>query len=366
MHLVAQIPFNNAVLFLGVGFIGPFIVSLVLTSFSLLIARRFKILAIPNERSSHTRPTPRIGGVGFVLTFFVFLYLSGASLSGDKNSTLFIKAVSVGGGIAFLLGLIDDIIGLSPLMKLGGQIISAFAPLIIGIHITRIYVPLVGSVDMGFLGVPLTLLWLLFFINAFNFMDGMDGKAGTFTTIVGASLMAYFFWGCWNGCSNFATIPFLILVCGILVGVMAGFLVFNFPPARTFMGDCGSQFLGYLLGLFAVLFSENFIGIVILLLPFIYDVVYTLFKRWREGLNLLQAHRSHLYQRLMKVGYSHKQALQICMYTYLLCAGCFLIFSLTRNQIIKTFSFIGALGVMILYTLFVIQKEKSQTTDRFQ
>ncbi|MCD6384933.1 undecaprenyl/decaprenyl-phosphate alpha-N-acetylglucosaminyl 1-phosphate transferase, partial [Candidatus Sumerlaeota bacterium] len=349
MQLIAQIPFNSFTLFLGIGFVGPFIVSLFLTQFSLIIARRFKILAIPNERSSHTRPTPRIGGIGFVVTFFVFLYLSTSFVGGDKESRLFIKAVAVGGGVAFLLGLIDDIIGLSPLAKLAGQIIPACSPLIFALHINRIYVPLVGSIEMGVLGLPLTVLWLLFFINAFNFMDGMDGKAGSFTTIVVASLIVYFFWGHWGELSNSTTIPFFITVCGILMGVIGGFLVFNFPPARTFMGDCGSQFLGYLLGLFAVYFSENFIGFVIVLMPFIYDVVYTLFWRWRQGLNLLQAHRSHLYQRLMRIGYSHKQVLQICIYTYLLCAGCFLSFSFTEKPIIKAFSFVGALLVMVVY-----------------
>ncbi len=339
----------------------PLLLSLVLTFISMKLARHFNIMAIPDERSSHVHPTPRIGGIGFAVPFLGFLII--ATFFTDKYAHIkpFITALLLGGSLAFLLGLADDIRTLQANVKLGGQVIICFIPLLHGIHIEQLYIPFMGKVAIGSYGIILTFIWLLFFINAFNFMDGMDGKAASFTLTVFIFLMIYYLLIVRvNGKSPEDEFMFTnyMNITTILLMIIPGFLVFNLPPARTFMGDCGSQFLGYVIGIAAVAALDNFIGFFILLLPFSYDVIFTLVKRAKEGKNLLKAHRSHLYQRLMIAGFSHTQTLLICVLTYIGCGICFLVFSLATSHLLKTISMVSSVLIMVIYTLFVWHREK--------
>lgn len=335
----------------------PFLVSLAMTGISILLARRFKLLAIPNSRSSHTTPTPRIGGLGPVSIILIILIF----LQTKKVLTIeptFFKLLFFAGLPAFLIGLIDDILVLSSIVKLLGQCLVALIPILFNCYLRHLNLPFIGEFNLGVLGIPLTFLWLLFFINAFNFMDGMDGKAASFTiNVLSAVTICYFVF--LAGKSDFQSLFFdTALGLIIFIGALAGFLVFNYTPARTFMGDCGSHFFGYVLALLPLCFDIDFVAYLILLLPFIYDVVYTLIRRWRRGENLLQAHRSHLYQRLMITGYSHWKVLRICEATYILCALCSAGYLFSLSSPFKLLYLLSALLTMLVYTVFVIFKEK--------
>ncbi|MCX7766515.1 MAG: hypothetical protein N2246_07410, partial [Candidatus Sumerlaeia bacterium] len=329
-------------------FLIPFLLSLALTGFSILLARQFKLLAIPTARSSHTKPTPRIGGLGPVAVIFLMnLFLQNKNIVASESG--FSRLLLIGGTVAFLIGLIDDIVVLSSVVKLLGQCLIGLIPILFNCYLNQLTLPLIGTLHLGVLGIPLTFLWLLFFINAFNFMDGMDGKAASFTIIVISAVIICYFVFPPIGSDLMPLLFSTPLTLIIFIGALTGFLLLNYPPARTFMGDCGSHFFGYVLAVIPLCLPINFCAYLILLLPFIYDVVYTLIRRWRRGENLLQAHRSHLYQRLMIIGYSHWHVLRICETTYILCALCSASYLFFQSPHLKLLSLFGSFLTMLIY-----------------
>jgi len=255
------------------------------------------------------------------------------------------------------MGFIDDTLGLKPTHKFLAQIVVAIIPPSLGVGLYALKIPFLPTLTIGSLpGSILAVLWILFFMNIFNFMDGMDGKAGSFaiSSVVFITLALII------KKEHFDYYPLLL----ILAGGIGGFLYFNLPPAKTFMGDCGSQLLGFILAVFAMNLNGrsperySFIGFIILFLPFIYDATYTLIRRALRGENLTQAHHSHLYQRLLELKYTHSQVLRIVKITYLSCGICALLYILVDLAAIKVLSFLLGLLSMITYTLFVINKEK--------
>ena len=236
----------------------------------------FRIAAVdvPNERSSHSLPTPRGGGIGI----WIALIIVGIFVTGDIYFSAIIS-------IAGLLGLLEDRFTLSSKIRLVSQfVISSFVALL-------------------FLGPPssplmlsLFLFWLIFITattNFYNFMDGINGIAGL-TGLVGFGLLAFFSYYILNARDVF-------LMSTALAAGCIGFLPFNFPRARVFMGDVGSILLGFVFASFVVRLStsiEVFLCLIMFLSTFYADSVITIYYRWRRGENLMQAHRSHLYQYL--------------------------------------------------------------------
>ena len=236
----------------------------------------FRIAAVdvPNERSSHSLPTPRGGGIGI----WIALIIVGIFVTGDIYFSAIIS-------IAGLLGLLEDRFTLSSKIRLVSQfVISSFIAFL-------------------FLGPPssplmlsLFLFWLIFITattNFYNFMDGINGIAGL-TGLVGFGLLAFFSWFILNSQDVF-------LMSTALAAGCIGFLPFNFPRARVFMGDVGSILLGFVFASFVVRLStsvEVFLCLIMFLSTFYADSVITIYYRWRRGENLMQAHRSHLYQYL--------------------------------------------------------------------
>src|SRR3989337_2946536 len=244
--------------------------SAVISKYSLRIA----LVDIPNDRSSHSIPTPRGGGIGM----WVALVIVGIFVTRD----LYFSAIL---SIAGLLGLLEDRFTLSSRFRLLSQfVISSF----------------IAVLFLGFPASPLTislfLFWLIFMTattNFYNFMDGINGIAGL-TGLVGFGLMAYFSYFILNAQDVF-------LMSTVLAAGCIGFLPFNFPKAKVFMGDVGSIFLGFVFASFVVKLSVTiniFLCMIMFLCTFYADAVITLYYRWKRGENLMQAHRSHLYQYL--------------------------------------------------------------------
>jgi UDP-GlcNAc:undecaprenyl-phosphate GlcNAc-1-phosphate transferase len=211
---------------------------------------------------------------------------------------------AAGAAIMAMAGLADDIRGLSSTTKLIAQLIASAAAVAGGVLIRVIYVPGIGPVELGAFGYPVTLLWLVGATNAFNFMDGLDGLAGGTAVLAAIFLCAV---------AILLGEPGVALLALLLAAATGGFLVFNFPPARIFMGDVGSQFLGFSFAALGVLLGAgDASGTIILVVPlllfhFLFDTVFTAFRRWRRGENLADAHRTHLYQLLNRSGFTHRQ-----------------------------------------------------------
>jgi UDP-GlcNAc:undecaprenyl-phosphate GlcNAc-1-phosphate transferase len=203
-----------------------------------------------------------------------------------------------------LAGLVDDVRSMKFTTKLAAQIAASAIAMAGGLVIRTLYIPAIGPVELGALAYPLTLLWLIGFTNAFNFMDGLDGLAGGVAVIAGAFLCIL---------ALLLEEPVVLIVSGLLTAASAGFLIFNLPPARIFMGDVGSQFLGFAFAALGVMLTlRDGSGTLLLLAPvllfsFLFDTAFTAIRRWRNGENLAAAHRTHLYQLLNRSGLSHRQ-----------------------------------------------------------
>lgn len=266
------------------------LVSMVLTYIVRRWAVHRSILDHPNERSSHSIPTPRGGGVAIAATWFLaIVYLF---YKKELDAPMF-WALLCGLPIS-AIGLVDDVITISPKVRLVVQVASASLAITIlgGLN----------SVDIGYriLSVPylfslIAIIGVVWFTNLFNFLDGIDGYISAEVIFIG---FAFFL--------LFGEVPPALLAI-----VTAGFLVWNWQPAKIFMGDVGSTLLGFTMGIFAVYYQkcgDSSIVIWLMLTSlFWFDASLTLYRRWRNGEILSKAHKKHAYQRIVQSGYSHQK-----------------------------------------------------------
>jgi len=264
---------------------------------------RIGTLDHPGVRSSHTRPTPKGGGVGIVAAFVlgsVVLFFGTARARVPDVPFLGLIAASV--GIA-VVSYTDDLRDWSFKVKLGAQLAAALVAILSGIRFQLVHLPWFGAVDTGWLGVPLTACWVVFATNALNFIDGLNGLASGSVAIACLFLAGFAAVPSASPAAAFVEAASLILAAGI-----AGFLPFNYPKARIFMGDVGSQFCGFIsavLGVLASRFGAQTLSVLLvpmLLFGVYFDVVFTLLRRFVAGDRLTEAHRSHLYQIACRAG----------------------------------------------------------------
>ena len=254
-------------IFLAAGFAA----GLGLTGGALLLARRFGVMAIPNARSSHTAPVASIGGLGFVIPTLAWLCWFAAD-AGDAFSL-----VLAGGAAAMaLIGLLDDLFDLSATLRLAVHLlVSALAVLTV--------------VDGNLPLLVLYAIGLAWFVNLYNFMDGIDGIAGSQAAIFCL------------GALYFGDVAALAPGLWILLASTIAFLCLNWAPARVIMGDTGSGFLGFTIGVVALTLWQShqlpLASSLILLAVFWVDATYTLCVRFASGQRVTQAHRDHLYQK---------------------------------------------------------------------
>ncbi|KTD33971.1 MraY family glycosyltransferase [Legionella israelensis] len=268
-------------------FTGVFILSLILTGFLRHYALARNIIDIPNHRSSHSIPTPRGGGLAFVFSFIAvipFLYYQGFL---DAKLT---TALLTSGLFVAVLGFVDDRKNISAKWRLAGHFAaSAIALFYLG---GMPAISILGwNLPQGIILNVFVAFYLVWLLNLYNFMDGIDGIAGVeaVSVCVGGALLYWL-----EGAANDAILPL------VLAFAVAGFLYWNFPPARIFMGDAGSGFLGFSIGIISIksanIQSQFFWSWLILLGVFIVDATMTLVRRALSGAKVFEAHRSHAYQ----------------------------------------------------------------------
>ncbi|MGH7044011.1 MAG: glycosyltransferase family 4 protein [Acetobacteraceae bacterium] len=258
-----------------------------------------RLMDRPNGRSAHARPTPKCGGLGPVAAFVVgLLVLYGWADFSRLAHPYFIGVIAASVAIA-VVALIDDLVDWPFAVKLAAQLLAALAAVASGVYVHDYAVPYAGVVFVGWIGIPATLVWILFTTNAVNFIDGLNGLAP------GVALIASCFLcgiaaahGAW-----FAYFAALLLAAGLF-----GFLPFNYPHARIFMGDVGSQFCGFVLAMLGVVASRfDGVQLSLLLMPMLlsgvlFDVAFTLARRALNGERLTEAHHGHLYQLAYRAG----------------------------------------------------------------
>jgi UDP-N-acetylmuramyl pentapeptide phosphotransferase/UDP-N-acetylglucosamine-1-phosphate transferase len=265
----------------------------------------------PNERSLHDFPKPRIGGIGIcagVLLAFVAMTMSRIEL---PEAFAYVAAGAI---IVLVISFVDDLKSLSVALRIPFHFLAAGALLVAGLSLQKV---IVSGVAVGLpytVGVVVSVLYVVWMVNLYNFMDGMDGFAGGMA-VIGFGVLALL--------AADAGSVIIAATSGSIAGAALGFLPFNFPPARVFMGDVGSSTLGFLaagLSLWADWGDVVPLWISLLIFsPFIADATVTLFRRALNKEPVWRAHRSHYYQKLVRLGWGHRKTV-IC--EYMLMIGC--------------------------------------------
>jgi UDP-GlcNAc:undecaprenyl-phosphate GlcNAc-1-phosphate transferase len=283
--------------------------SLLLTPLARLAARRFGVVDCPDgKRKLQKKPTPLLGGVAVYLALLAGLAAVHLGATGTPDGLKSLaKTVLAAAGFVCLLGIIDDARELRPRFKLLLQTVSILPVIIAGYYIDRVVV-FGQPIDLGWLGIPLTLFWLLGCINAINLLDGMDGLA----SLVGISTAAIM--------AVIATMmghDHVALICIGLAGALAGFLVYNLPPASIYLGDSGSMVIGLVVGILGMQGSLKTTAtlsltapVVVLAIPML-DTVLAILRRRLSGRPIDAPDRGHIHHRLLDRGLSTWQALCI-------------------------------------------------------
>ncbi len=312
-----------------------FLISFTLTYFIKNYAIKKSLVAQVNERSSHTVPTPHGGGVAIAVTWFLgLLYLY---VSDQINQTLFYSLMI--GIIISIISYLDDLYELNPKIRLIVQTLVALCGLI--------SLGGLDTLELGFFSIEnqivtniFALLLIIWFINLYNFLDGIDGYAGSeavFLSVAGFLL--------------FGGEHFLVLAVGVL-----GFLVWNWHKAKIFMGDVGSTLLGYNIAIFTIYYSNEqpsniWIWSIIFAL-FYFDATLTLYRRYKNGEKLSQAHKKHAYQRLSQSGWSHSKVT-----TYSIVVNIFL-FILVYSYLNIYVSFVITMFLLYAITRYIDKEKK--------
>ena len=286
---------------LGVSVIGSvaFLLTLSITYLLIRFSKKIGMMDSPNERSSHAVPTPKGGGLGF---FIVFTIISLGFYSFLPNYSPIVFPLLFGGPVVVALGWLDDRYSLPAVLRLFVHFLVAV--LIYGLVTQGFLLPLNISFlpDHFWINFVFCVLFIAWFINLYNFMDGVDGQASC-TAIAGSILMAVV-----AGIHGSYEISMIYCLIGYTVG---GFLFHNWSPAKIFMGDTGSYFLGFLFASLALISkvhaNVSFYSHIIIFGFFIFDTTYILFRRMLGGKPLFEAHQTFLFHKLMKKDWSHRR-----------------------------------------------------------
>lgn len=262
------------------------------------IAFKVDALDYPNDRKVHTMPTPRLGGIGIVVSFYVGIFI----VFGFTQTAISIIFPSI---FVVLAGILDDIFTISPKLKLFLQFMGAIVFVSFGgNHIISFFMVEGVPLPLNELSLVITVLWLIGASNAVNLIDGLDGLAGGVSLISSLSLGLLCIL---IGNNTYAIVTF------ILAASILGFLKYNFYPASIFMGDTGALFLGFILGELAILgalkgatFISFILPILILGVP-ILDTLWSIIRRALSGKPIMNADKNHLHHRLLRKGFTHRQ-----------------------------------------------------------
>jgi UDP-GlcNAc:undecaprenyl-phosphate GlcNAc-1-phosphate transferase len=259
-----------------------------------------------SRRQIHARPIPRLGGVAVFLPVVAAVWLTiqyfppdNQRLTGPQLAALLVAFASV-----FLVGLLDDIRGVKPFPKLAVQVLAASLLYFAGIGIRKISSPFGASLPVGIIDYPLTVLWMVGLSNGMNLVDGIDGLATGLSAMGALTILVI----------SFSIGPSEVSLIGAaLFGSLLGFLIFNFPPASIFLGDCGALSLGFLLAVIPTIGSQKSATAVALLVPIIalgipiFDTLMAVIRRTLQGKHPFDADRQHLHHRLLALGLTQRQ-----------------------------------------------------------
>jgi UDP-GlcNAc:undecaprenyl-phosphate GlcNAc-1-phosphate transferase len=297
-------------------FVAAFAVAVVLTPLTARFAHRVGAVDQPKARGLGRESTPLLGGLAIFAGALVagLLFIETTSRTHDR-----FVGILIGAALITLVGAVDDRFDLHPAVKLLGQVSAAVIPVVGGVEATNITLPFLGAIDFGSAGGPVTVIGLVAMMNVVNFSDGVDGLAAGVCTIAAAAFAIIAF----DLDKSYAAV-----LAACTAGASAGFLVHNFPPASIYMGDCGANLLGFLLGCIAVEGAVKtqavlalVIPLVVLAVPFL-DTTFVVLKRMKYRRKVYVADANHFHHRFNRIGFSERKTL-IYLYAWTLLLGGF-------------------------------------------
>ncbi len=286
------------------------------------LSRRFNLVDVPGIRKVHCEPVPRIGGVAIFTSAIAIMVPAFLLVHEAADSFLVIRLRIVvllsAASFIFFVGLVDDIRGLRSRTKLLAQLLGALAVCSVGIRINSVTFTNTFTVGFGWFSWPITVLWIVGITNAINLVDGLDGLAAGIS---------------WVTCGVISVLslcfgpPAMTVMMFSLLGALTGFLLFNFNPAKIFMGDSGSLFLGFMISSSSVLCGAKTETVVGLALPFlalgipIFDTLFSMLRRFLERRSIFSADYSHFHHRLLALGLHQRHVVIVSYVMTVLATG---------------------------------------------
>ena len=305
-----------------IAFLLAFITSFVVTPYTMRLAHKIGAIDIPDKRKVHKKPIPRLGGLAIISGFIVsIIYLlivlnieNTIQLNGIEQYGIKLLGFFIGILILGITCFIDDSKNIPALLKLLAQVLAAIIVVMCGVKIDIIAIPLLEkNINLSnIVSYIFTIGWIVGITNAINLIDGLDGLSSGISLISCISLLIIF-------ATNGSSILSIILITALAGGIV-GFLPFNFNPAKTFVGDVGSNFLGFSLAVISILGVAKTYTVLVLIAPLIvlglpiFDTIFAIFRRIIKGKSLkavFKPDKGHLHHRLMAKGYTQKQAVLI-------------------------------------------------------
>ena len=359
----------------AIAFLLAFIVAFMATPYTIKIAHKIGAVDIPkDERRMHKKTMPKFGGPAVILGFLVsVIYLiivmsmeNTINLFGEEEYGKKLLGMFLGILVISITCIIDDIKTIKPIYKLLGQTIAAIIAVAFGVRIDDVNVPFLDTTTQfgEIFSMILTIIWIMGITNAINLIDGLDGLASGISVISAISLLVIFVL---NGSPMIA-----IILITALAGALVGFLPFNFSPAKTFIGDTGSNFLGFSLSIISILGVAKTYTVAVIVLPLIvlglpiFDTLWAIIRRLIKGKSIkaiFKADKGHLHHRIVARGFSQKQAVLI-LYGIAATFGIFAVI-LLDSGIWKALSFLLMVIVAIGLGYKNFQEEKS-TNQRYE
>ncbi len=342
-----------------------FILVLVLTPWVRSKALVWGAVDYPNKRKVHQEVMPRLGGLAIYLAFVPVAVIS-------TSMDLAVLGLALGGTIILLLGMADDIKGITPRVKLAGQVLAALSVIPFGVKVNFITNPVNNElIYLGLLAIPVTVVWLVAVTNAVNLIDGLDGLAGGVSCISSLTMavIAYFQF---KESGDLGQLE-IVFLCLILATAILGFLKYNFYPASIFLGDSGSMLLGFCLGVISVLGLTKSATAISVIIPVVvmgiplFDVLMAIIRRFYDQRPIFQADREHLHHKLLDRGMSHRKAVLVIYAVGLVLGTSAIVMSLiTPNQSMVLLFILATLTIVLTNKIRVKVPEVKKTNYRSQ
>lgn len=304
------------------------VMAAIFTPLTIKLAKKIGVMDIPNDaRKIQKEPMPRLGGLAFIMSFLISCLFVFATY--EVNDNINLMGFFLGAAIVAMTGFIDDARGLKPWVKLLGQSLAAICVILSGVRIFYVEIPFLDLYGLNdIVSTIITFCWIVGVTNAFNLIDGLDGLATGVSAISTLSMLVIFI-------LNGAGASVFILVSALLGGLI-GFLPYNFNPAKTFMGDIGSNFLGFTLATVSMIGLAKTYTLMAIVLPVIilglpiFDTLFAIGRRIAHHKPIMQADRGHLHHKLMDAGLSQRQVVMI-LYSVTAVLGIFAVVAFESN-----------------------------------